>query len=287
MTHVISILNMKGGVGKTTTTVMLGEFLAGEHGKKLLLVDMDPQISLSITMLGEQQWSLVNDAQRTLVPMFRDALDAGRQERRFDVYSAVQRNASNVKSIADVDLLPSSYDVIPLQRHLAVMSVAKRGAVKAWDILGPGIAPILDDYDYVLIDCPPSLEVMTMNALRISEGYVIPTIPDVLSTYGIPLIQEQVKAFADEVGMRPPAELGVIVTKHLKNSPVHRGQLARLRNNHTIPELLAPWVPETSKVSAAAECQPYSTLKTKYGHTNFQGLWQLTEAFRQRVEEGE
>ncbi|WOP19298.1 ParA family protein [Raineyella sp. LH-20] len=287
MTHIISILNMKGGVGKTTTTVMLGEFLAGEHGKKVLLVDMDPQISLSITMLGERQWGLVNDAQRTLVPMFRDALDAGRRERRFDVFSAVQRNASNVKAIADVDLLPSSYDVIPLQRHLAVMSVAKRGTVKAWDILGPGIAPILDDYDYVLIDCPPSLEVMTMNALRISEGYVIPTIPDVLSTYGIPLIQEQVIDFAAEVGMTPPAELGVIVTKHLKNSPVHRGQLARLRNSHNVPELLSPWVPETSKIAGAAEHQPYATLKTKYGQANFPALLELSEAFRQRVEEGE
>lgn len=287
MTHVISVLNMKGGVGKTTTTVMLGEFLAGEFGKKVLLVDMDPQISLSITMLGERQWGLVNDAQRTMVPMFQDALHAGGQERRFDVLAAVQRNASNVATVVDVDLLPSSYDVIALQRHLAVLSVAKRGTVKAWDILGPAIAPILGDYDYVLIDCPPSLEVMTMNALRISEGYVIPTIPDVLSTYGIPLIQEQVKAFADEVGMRPPAELGVIVTKHQKNSPVHRGQIARLRNSHELPELLAPWVPETSKIAGAAEYQPYSTLKTKYGNTHFQGLWELTEAFRQRVEEGE
>lgn len=287
MTHVISVLNMKGGVGKTTTTVMLGEFLAGEFGKKVLLVDMDPQISLSIIMLGEKQWGLVNDANRTLVPMFRDALDAGRQEPRFDVSATVQRNASSVKTVADVDLLPSSYDVIPLQRHLAVMSVAKRGAVKAWDILGPGIAPIRDDYDYVLIDCPPSLEVMTMNALRVSEGYLIPTIPDVLSTYGIPLIQKQVRAFADEVGMAPPAELGVIITKHLKNSPVHRGQLARLRNNHSVPRLLSPWVPETSKIAGAAEHQPYSTLRVKYGRDNYQALWELTEAFRQRVEEGE
>ena len=287
MTHVISVLNMKGGVGKTTTTVMLGEFLAGEFGKKVLLIDMDPQISLSITMVGELHWALLNEAGRTLEPMFMDALFTGKREPKFDVTRALQRNASNVKTVTDLDLLPSSYDVIPLQRHLAVMTVARRSPIKAWDILGPGIAPIVDDYDYVLIDCPPSLEVMTMNALRISQGYVIPTIPDVLSTYGIPLIQEGVGVFAAEVGMEPPKELGIIVTKHVKNSPVHRGQIARMRNNRMLPPLLSPWVPETSKIAGAAEDQPYGTLKIKYGPQNFKTLWELTEAFRQRVEEGE
>ncbi|QGF23025.1 ParA family protein [Raineyella fluvialis] len=285
MTHVISVLNMKGGVGKTTTTVMLGEFLAGEFGKKVLLVDMDPQISMSIAMLGEFHWSRVNEANATLVPLFLDALIEGRRSTpQFDVHKTLQRNASDVQTITGVDLLPSSYDVIPLQRHLAVMTVARHSPVKAWDILGPGIAPIMDDYDYVLIDCPPSLEVMTMNALRISEGYVIPTIPDVLSTYGVPLVQEQVGVFAEEVGMECPRELGIIVTKYRMLSSVHRAQVNRMRNDATLPQLMEPWIPETNRIAASAADEGFPSLQVKYGREHFRALRQLTDAFRRRVE---
>lgn len=287
MPHVISVLNMKGGVGKTTTTVMLGEFLAGEFGKRVLLVDMDPQISLSISMLGEDHWTEVNEAGATLVPLFLDALLEGRRSTpQFDVERALQRNASNVQDVTTVDLLPSSYDVIPLQRHLAVMTVAQRSPQKAWDILGEGLAPVMSDYDYVIIDCPPSLEVMTMNALRISQGYVIPTIPDVLSTYGIPLVQEQVGAFAEEVGMPAPRELGVIITKFLRLSSVHRAQIARMRNDLDVPRLIEPYITETNRVAASAMDDGFPTLRSKYGWDNYRAMRQITDALRKRVEGG-
>ncbi len=285
MPHVISVLNMKGGVGKTTTTLMLGEFLAGEFGKKVLLVDMDPQISLSISMLGEDHWTQINEAGATLVPMFLDALLEGRRSApQFDVEATLQRNASNVQGVTTVDLLPSSYDVIPLQRHLAVMTVAQRSPVKAWDVLRDGVAPIIDDYDYVLIDCPPSLEVMTMNALRISDGYVIPTIPDVLSTYGIPLVLEQVDAFAEEVGMEAPRGYGVIVTKHLRLSSVHRTQIARMRNDLDLPRLIEPFITETNRIAASAMDEGFPSLRSKYGWDNYRAMHQITDALRKRVE---
>ncbi|QGF23023.1 AAA family ATPase [Raineyella fluvialis] len=286
MTHVISVVNMKGGVGKTTTTVMLGEFLAAEYGKRVLLVDMDPQVSLSITMLGELQWRLVRDAGHTAVAMFSDALDTA-EVPRFDIARAVYRNASNVKAIHDVDLLPLAPDIIDLQPHLAALSVAKRSSVRVWDILHGALAPILPRYDYVLIDCPPSLDVMTKNALRASSGYLIPTIPDVMSTYGITLLQQKVGEFAEQAGIQRPAELGVIVTKHKLNSSVHTGQVARLRNHPTWPPMLTPTVPEANQIAGAAEYQQYSTLRMKYGQAHYADLAELTETFRQRVEEGE
>ncbi len=284
MTHVISVLNMKGGVGKTTTTVMLGEYLAAERGKKVLLVDMDPQISLSITMLGERQWGLVKDAGHTLASMFSAAIDTRGAD--YDITGTIYRDASNVKAVTDVDLLPLSPDVNDLQPELEALGVAKRSPLKVWDILGRAIEPILDEYDYALIDCPPSFDVMTKNALAASTGYVVPTIPDVMSTYGIPLLQERVKSFSATAGTEAPEEVGIIVTKYQKISPTHRQQIARLRNSRELPTLLDPWVPETSKISGAAEFQQYSTLKTKYGPQNHQGIWELTEGFRQRVEDG-
>ncbi|GAA2183201.1 ParA family protein [Brooklawnia cerclae] len=287
MTHVISLLNMKGGVGKTTTTVILGEFLAGELGRKVLLIDMDPQISLSITMLGERQWVLLNDGGHTLAQLFTDALNEG-DEPRFDLDTALQRNVSNVKDVANVDLLPSSLDIIPQLPHLEAISAAARSAdPPVWDMFREGIGPILDAYDYVLVDCPPNLGVMTASALRISEGYVIPTIPDVLSTYGISAVQREVKRFARTAGIPEPVEFGTIVTKHEKRSPVHRSQMARLKNDPAIPPLLHPSIPQNSKISGGVE-GPFKSLKGKYGARDcYDVLFDLTEAFRQRIEEGE
>lgn len=290
MTHVISLLNMKGGVGKTSTTVILGEFLAGELGKKVLLVDMDPQISLSITMLGERQWILLNEAGHTLARLFAEALDDN-LEPRFAISRAIQPNSSNVRSVHNVDLLPSSLDVIPLLPHLEAISEALATASRladqpAWELLKECTEPVRGDYDYVLLDCPPNLGIMTMSALRISEGYFIPTIPDVLSTYGIPAVQREVKRFAARAGIPTPVELGTITTKHEKRSPVHKSQMARLKNDPHIPPLLHPPVPQSSKISGGVEGQ-YRTLKAKYGGDVYNDLYDLTEAFRQRVEEGE
>lgn len=286
MTHVISLLNMKGGVGKTTSTVILGEFLAGELGRKVLLVDMDPQISLSITMLGEKQWLLLNGNRFTLAQLFIDALHED-DEPRFNLGQTLQRDASNVKNVCDLDLLPSSLDIIPELPHPEAISAAARSAdPPVWEIFRQGIEPILDDYDYVLVDCPPNLGVMTMSALRISAGYVIPTIPDVLSTYGISAVQREVKRFAKTAGIAEPEALGTIITKNQRGIGVHKGQLARLKNDPEIPPLLYPPIPQSNQIAGSVEGD-YRTLKRKYGAANYDDLFDLTEAFRQRIEEGE
>lgn len=286
MTHVISILNMKGGVGKTTTTMMLGEFLAGARNRKVLLVDMDPQVSLSIAVLGEKQWGQANRAHDTLATLFDDALNTGHRPPCFNVDTAIHTNASNVATVTDLDLLPGSHEVIALQAELMALSMATHRSVDVWNILGTGLAPVLHRYDYVLIDCPPSLEIMSKNALRMSEAYVIPTIPDTMSTYGIPLVQQQVRDFAQEEGIAAPRELGVVVTKYRKIA-VHHNTMAMLKNRPSAPRLFDPPVPEAGQIAAAAEYHQYPTLKTKYGTDHYRGLWELTEDFRQRVEEDE
>jgi hypothetical protein len=92
------------------------------------------------------------------------------------------------------------------------------------------LKPVLDDYDFVLIDCPPNLGLITLNGLRIANGYIIPTIPDVLSTYGIPQIVTRIKSFADNI--REPIEpYGIVVTKYQANSSVHNRTLKQLRDD--------------------------------------------------------
>jgi len=93
-----------------------------------------------------------------------------------------------VADVRAVDLLPSSLDLIDVQDKLAPMPSGKFYAANPVDVLKKATRPIIDEYDYVLIECPPNLGIITLNGLRIAHGYIIPSIPDILSTYGIPQI---------------------------------------------------------------------------------------------------
>lgn len=283
MTRVVSIVNMKGGVAKTTTTIMLAEFLAGELGKRVLLLDVDPQISLTIALVGEEKWMQAHQAGRTMSTLFAEEIDDP-AERIWDASKSILRNASNVRAVTEVDLLPSSPNVLRMQGQLTAMAMASRGSRDPDTILADGIEPVLGDYDYVLIDCPPSMDGLTMNALRMSEAYLIPTVPDVLSTYGIPMIQEYVKEFAEDAEFDAPHELGLVLTKFQRNSKVHWTTIQKLNSNPSLPELLEPWVPQSNDIAAAAEFKEYSTLTVKYGQTHVRTLSELATTFHDKVE---
>ena len=119
MTSVIATINLKGGVGKTTTTAALAEFMSAEFGKKILVIDLDPQTNLTTVLIGEDCWKKLNDAAYTLHTLFEDALNDAAS--RFDLDKTLQRGVSPVREVRTVDLLPSSLDLIDVQDSLASM----------------------------------------------------------------------------------------------------------------------------------------------------------------------
>jgi chromosome partitioning protein len=187
--------------------------------------------------------------------------------------------------VRTVDLLPSSMDLIDVQDKLASMPSGQFYSNNPTDLLRRAVRPLLDDYDFVLVDCPPNLGIVTLNGLRISDGYIIPTIPDVLSTYGIPQIQQRVKAFADNLGERI-AEIGIVITKYRAASTVHRNTIARLQDDPDLPVVFDTWVPETNQIAASAEYADRATLRQKYGYQGqYDTLRALTKEFIAAVEE--
>jgi chromosome partitioning protein len=285
MAHVISTINLKGGVGKTTTTVALAEFLSGEFGKRVLVIDLDPQTNATTVLIGEEAWRALNDAGHTLATLFTDALRGEREEPKFDLAATLQKGVSPVADVRTVDLLPSSLDLIDVQDKLASMPSGQFYSNNPTDLLRRAVRPILDDYDFVLVDCPPNLGIVTLNGLRISDGYIIPTIPDVLSTYGIPQIQARVKAFADNLG-ETITELGIVVTKYRSASTVHRNTITRLEDDPNLPLVFETWVPERDQIAASAEYAGRGTLRQKYGYAGqYDTLRALTKEFIAEVEE--
>ncbi len=265
MAHVISFINLKGGVGKTTTTVAAAELLAGEFGKRVLVIDLDPQTNATVMLIDEEPWGKLNESGHTLATLFADALEEDPERRRFNLEKTIQRNVSPVRDLRNVDLLPSSIDLINVQDRLAGMPMGRFYSGNPTDLLRRATKPVLDEYDFVLIDCPPNLGIITLNGLRISSGFFIPTIPDVLSTYGIPQILNRVSQFADEIA-ETIEPYGILISKYRQQSTVHLSTTKRLREDPKMPRVLDTVIPETNAIAAAAEFAPTGTLRQRWGY---------------------
>ncbi|MFC9358075.1 ParA family protein [Rhodococcus sp. NPDC057014] len=261
MTHVVATINLKGGVGKTTTTAALGEMLSGEFGQRVLLIDLDPQANLTMMMIGESRWGELDSQSLTLAALFERAMSAGGSAFEFDVSSIIQHSVSPLRKVRTVDLLPSSLKMIGLHERVAGAGFASGDAT---GILLHALKPVIDQYDYVLIDCPPNLETITLNGLRCADAYIIPTIPDVMSTYGIGPVQKRIAQFGERWG-RPIVELGVVITKYRKASTVHRNTVDDLNRRRDITMVFPSLIPEANQIAAAAEYADFGTLRQKYG----------------------
>jgi chromosome partitioning protein len=160
--RIIALCNQKGGVGKTTTAINLGAAL-GEYGRRVLLVDFDPQGALSVG-LGIQSQRL----ERTVYNLL--------MERGVTLEDVLLKT-----SVPGVDLLPSNIDLSAAEVQL-VNEVARE------QTLARALAPVLDDYDVMLIDCQPSLGLLTVNALTAAHGVVIPLECEFFSLRGVALL---------------------------------------------------------------------------------------------------
>jgi chromosome partitioning protein len=165
--RVLAMCNQKGGVGKTTSTINLGAALAA-YGRKVLLVDLDPQGALSAG-LGVQSHEL----ERTIYNLM------------------LERNTT----ITDV-LVPTGVpgmDLIPANIDLSAAEVQLIQEVGRERILQGALRPILHAYDYVLIDCQPSLGLLTVNALACSDGVLIPLAAEYFSLRGVALLVDTIE----------------------------------------------------------------------------------------------
>ncbi|TSE01683.1 ParA family protein [Skermania sp. ID1734] len=185
--RVIAMCNQKGGVGKTTSTINLGASLA-EYGRRVLLVDLDPQGALSAG-LGVAHHDLELTVHNLLV------------ENRVSIDDVLMRTR-----VDGLDLLPSNIDLSAAEIQL-VNEVGRE------QTLGRALHPVLDRYDYVLIDCQPSLGLLTVNALACADGVIIPMECEYFSLRGLALLNDTVSKVHDRLNPRLHLE-GIVVTMY-------------------------------------------------------------------------
>jgi chromosome partitioning protein len=183
--RVISMCNQKGGVGKTTTTINLGAALA-EFGRKVLLVDFDPQGSLSV------------------------GLGLNPHEMDLSVYNLLMQRDVTVddvivpSGVPGMDLLPSNIDLSAAEVQL-VHEVAREQTPQRV------LAPAIDRYDVILIDCQPSLGLLTVNALTASDGVIVPLECEYFALRGVALLKTTIDKVRERLNPRLEIE-GVLGT---------------------------------------------------------------------------
>jgi chromosome partitioning protein len=266
MTKIISTINLKGGVGKTTMTVALAEFLALEYNKKVLLIDLDPQTNATVSLIDETSWLAKDRDGETLLQLFKDKLE---RSSLFDIDKAIVKRASNVAGgIKNLDLLPSSLGLIEIQDSLPLISAGRFYVTSPVTILSDAVSSVLPKYDFVLIDCPPNLGIITLNGIYISNYYLIPSIPDILSTYGIPQILGRIDNFKQETG-NPIEPIGIVISMYRAQSRLHDTIIQELKGRASrgeYPRVFDTVVPLTVRTAEAADYSAsVNTLKQKYG----------------------
>ena len=186
MTRIISIVNHKGGVGKTTSVASLGVSLA-DLGRRVLLVDLDPQCNLTDSLS-------VHRSGRTIYDSLREG-----------------RDLPQVEILERLSVCPSSLDLVSTDLEL---SGVERREYRLRDLLSPL------DYDYILLDCPPSLGLLTINALTASGEVFVPLTPEALPAKGLGTLLDIIRRTRE--GLNPDLHLGGIIITRYQRRKINR-----------------------------------------------------------------
>lgn len=229
--EIISFINMKGGVAKTTLSLNIADCLCSRHGKNVLLIDVDPQFNATQCLMSADQYvAHLENQQDTIMNVFDRAI-------RPTVGIVNGPNVSSPKNLEDIepfevkdnfDLLPGALDLYRLEM---APGEGRENRLKIY------LDTVSDVYDYVIIDTPPTPSVWMTSALISSDYYVIPVKPDPLSLTGIDLLYGIINEKKENFGLKIKC-LGLVFTIVEENTIVYRRALENLSRNERWKDLV-------------------------------------------------
>lgn len=214
---IVSVINYKGGVGKTTITANLAAELA-HRGKRVLAIDLDPQTNLTFSFLKVDEWQKKYE-DKTIKYWF-DSIIYRKKE--------IPSFKDLIIKVSKLDLISSHLSLVDIDMELSPMLTGTTPGqqqeyfLNTYSLIREELNQLQDDYDIVIFDCPPNFSIVTRNAIVASDYYVIPAKMDYLSTLGITQLQKRIDTLTHEYnkyceGKRDsspinPVSLGVIAT---------------------------------------------------------------------------
>ena len=221
---VVSIINYKGGVGKTTLTANLGAY-AAMRGYRVLLIDLDPQTQLTFSFVDVETWKAKYKEKKTLKRYFDSCIDSKGESVKLSSLVIPQKCCRNL------GLISSNLELTDMDMLLAGSCGASStyllagNSLRMYNYLNNGMEELMDQFDLVLIDCPPNCNAMVRNAIIASDYYLIPARMDYLSSLGIENLERNVLHFLSEynedfVKARPDLKYKTVKIKALGVVPM-------------------------------------------------------------------
>lgn len=307
----ISVINFKGGVGKTTFAFQFGAGLARYHAARVLLIDMDHQSSLSIVSLTAPVWQKLVAQNKTVNEIFKPFIG----QSPFPDNSIIEKQAIKQPTVAHhyktLDIVPASLQLDDIEIDLTASHHGN--AIKSeWDkrtLICRWLeeASVDDDYDYIIFDCPPATKIVSQNAIAASHGYIIPVIPEAVMERGAPHLAAMIKSGIDArlkglatMGSRRKMHVqdtklaGVVVTRIQTHGPAssgytddHTRHIASIKKQWGTT-LLTPYIAQGTGVSQALDDGVPVYDRSNTQNVGLRGLdtmyEQLTVAVKNRVD---
>jgi chromosome partitioning protein len=203
MGYVIATANMKGGVGKTTITVNLATCLAKNHGKRVLVLDLDTQISATLSLMSPLEFAKRRKNRKT----FRYLIDEVINPEPNSTLTIKDIIQEQVCGLPGLNLLPGDIDlydefVVSEMLHKQTLAFGEQNFEVIWNrfervLINNILKPIRDEYDFILLDCAPGYNLLTRSALATSDFYILPAKPEPLSVVGIQLLERRIGQLKD------------------------------------------------------------------------------------------
>ncbi len=265
--RIVSVVNMKGGVGKSTSVCMIAEALAVHSGLRVLVVDLDPQSNASMMLCGLDKWSELREAEKTLDAFFNQFVH-GTEPRRFHEFIA--HKVTDLVEQPAVDLVVATPEFRYVERDALDKFIRQGFLINAVQerlarLTSSAVESVAGNYDLVLFDCPPGISLFAEAAIAMSEFVVIPTIPDYVSRLGIFAFRRRAiksmeqRRFAEE-------SIFTLITKFDPNLMLHESEMQSLRAEFQTFNTI---IPQNENIARAGEWSvPARSFEQKYGNAS-------------------
>lgn len=296
MGFVIATVNMKGGVGKTTLTVNLATCLAKNHGKRVLVVDLDTQISATLSLMPPHEFAKVRRERRTLSKLLYKAIKPNSQS-NLVIQDVIQPYIGTIKGL---DLLPGDIDLydeylVSEMLHSKAISEGEGDFSGVWNrfekLLIRGILePVLNDYDFIILDCAPGYNLLTRSGIVASDFYLLPARPEPLSVVGIQLLERRIAKLKESHKSDAPLNLQLLGIVFILSGGLigryYNQVMQRVTEDFTVTQLFKNRIPMDVNVAKAVDSFMPVVLATP-NSSGAKAFTKLTTEFLQKIEASE
>lgn len=294
MGYVIATANMKGGVGKTTLTVNLATCLAKNYGKRVLVLDLDSQISATLSLMSPLDFAKRRKQSKTFRYLIDEVINPDPQA-KLTIQDIIQ---SQVCNLPGLDLLPGDIDlydefVVSEMLHQQATALGEQDFETIWNrfervLINNILKPVRQEYDFILLDCAPGYNLLTRSALAASDFYILPAKPEPLSVVGIQLLERRIAQLKDSHGHETKIDikmLGIVFSMssaNLLTGRYYKQVMHRVVEDFGVEKICKVQIPVDVNVAKAVDSFMPAVLNAPQS-AGSKAFFQLTQELLQKL----